>query len=98
MRLIELVETFLGGILGFVGDIWVVESPVFSLVSKRSSKEMALGFYPFRPAATLLGSLSGVMAASPERTAWECSLDSADVSDLVRERNVKAERAFHLGC
>lgn len=98
MRLIELVETFLGGILGFVGDIWVVESPVFAIVSKPSSKEAALGFYPFRPAATFLGSLSGVMAASPERTSLECSLDSADVSELVRERIVKAERVFHLGC
>lgn len=54
--------------------------------------------YPFKPAATFFGSLSGIAAALPESTSWECCLESSDVSGVVRTGDVTAERVIYWDC
>lgn len=54
--------------------------------------------YPFKPAATFFGSLSGMASVVPERTSLECSLESSDVSGVVRNGEITAKRVVYWDC
>lgn len=61
-----------------------MDRPGFAVVERKVFiRDVYIGLnYPFKPAATYFGSLSGIAAAVPERTSWECCLESSDVSRI----------------
>lgn len=98
MRLFKILETFRGRLLGFIGNIRVVDCPDFALGEREMFIRGGELDYPFKPAATFFGSLSGIASADPERTSMECCLDSSDVSGDIRKGDVTAARVIYWDC
>lgn len=75
-----------------------MDSPGLLSLSEGSSSKVCTGlYYPFKPAATFFGSLSGVASAVPESTSREWSFDSEEVSEIIRHGNMTAERLTYWG-
>lgn len=75
-----------------------MDSPGLVSLSEGSSSEIRTGFYyPFKPAATFFGSLSGMAWAVPESTSREWSFDSEEVSEMIRHGDMTAKRETYWG-